>query len=258
MQSGRFDAFTYQSDDEAIRLWSKIPRDTDVLVTHTPPYGHLDCKIRRQEERSREGSSQQEEKEEQQGRKGCKILDRILGRNVRPLLAVCGHVHESRGYERIRWKDHHVQPLPQYGSVIDDDEHILGPELFTFHGIDLPPPGSKRQSLVDLTGRRGRHQQGEREVEELEALDNYGFSFSSRNVLTSSSTSESSCRLLRDDEDINAGGCDADRDQAIQSRRRESCIVNAAIMATSWPYKGGKSFHSAIIVDVFLPVWTQS
>ena len=37
--------------------------------------------------------------------------------------------------------------------------------------------------------------------------------------------------------------------------RRETCIVNAAIVASSYPHSGGKKFNKPIVVDVDLPVW---
>src|SRR5262249_38411941 len=64
-------------------LWSHIPLDTDVVVTHTPPRGLVDTLA--------SGKAV-----------GCQALTLALSR-VRPRLAVCGHVHESRGAERVRW-----------------------------------------------------------------------------------------------------------------------------------------------------------
>ena len=38
--------------------------------------------------------------------------------------------------------------------------------------------------------------------------------------------------------------------------RRETCVVNAAIMTSSWPHgAGGKKFNKPIVVDIDLPVW---
>lgn len=78
-------AFNFPPDDEgnmARLTWSKIPIDTDVLITHGPPRG---------------------------------ILDRIPGRNVnvgcpdllqrvqavRPLIHAFGHIHVANGIEKI-------------------------------------------------------------------------------------------------------------------------------------------------------------
>lgn len=69
--------------DEADALWERIPLDADIVVTHTPPKYHLD------ERKDRRAV-------------GCEALRRALWR-VRPRIAICGHVHESRGAELVRW-----------------------------------------------------------------------------------------------------------------------------------------------------------
>ena len=35
-------AFTYDTEEELEAKWSMIPEDTDILITHSPPYGILD------------------------------------------------------------------------------------------------------------------------------------------------------------------------------------------------------------------------
>lgn len=220
-------AFGYDSAD-ARALWSQIPHDTDIVVTHTPPYSHCD--------RNADGHPV-----------GCKVLRMALG-TVKPLLAVCGHVHESRGYERIRWGS----SSPGNGS-----QHPL--KLQTTPGT-LPPMGSKKQNLIDLTGKKG------------EGLDNDGFAI--RNVpdflsslespsqsiliLPSASSQSSSPPDNKDEVQDRQNGCiNNPMQQEIQSRRRETCLVNAAIVATSWPFKGGKRFNAPIVVDLNLPVWGE-
>lgn len=37
--------------------------------------------------------------------------------------------------------------------------------------------------------------------------------------------------------------------------RRETCVVNCAITATSWPHAGGRRFNKPIVFDLDLPVW---
>ena len=41
--------------------------------------------------------------------------------------------------------------------------------------------------------------------------------------------------------------------------RKETCIVNAAIMASSWPYKvnAGRKYNKPIVIDIDLPVWKK-
>jgi hypothetical protein len=42
--------------------------------------------------------------------------------------------------------------------------------------------------------------------------------------------------------------------------RQETCVINAAIMASSWPHKGhgGKRYNKPIVVDVDLPAWDDN
>ncbi|KAL1902751.1 hypothetical protein Sste5346_000661, partial [Sporothrix stenoceras] len=61
-------------------LWSEIPNNADIVVTHTPPQSHCDWSSTR-------GRSM-----------GCTELLGAL-RRVQPQLAVCGHVHEGWGAE---------------------------------------------------------------------------------------------------------------------------------------------------------------
>ncbi|TKA68926.1 hypothetical protein B0A55_08467 [Friedmanniomyces simplex] len=97
-------------------LWNAIPAETDILVTHTPPAGHCDT------------SSHWVEG-------GCPALSKALER-VKPLLHVCGHCHEGRGAEIVRWGE--------------------GPGAVARAIRKWEDPGArnKKQSLLDLTGSR--------------------------------------------------------------------------------------------------------
>jgi Icc-related predicted phosphoesterase len=59
-------------------VWSKIPDDVDILITHTPPYGILDI--------SRSGTNA-----------GCEVLRDRLQRLPSCRLHVFGHIHEAHG-----------------------------------------------------------------------------------------------------------------------------------------------------------------
>lgn len=218
-------AFGYDST-EATRLWDSIPLETDVVVTHTPPLSHCDQKPN--------GASV-----------GCDALRQSLSR-IRPQLAVCGHVHEGRGYERVQWRS--------AAAGADARANEADPVV---RGI-LTPSGSKKQSLVDLTGKREPR------------LDNEGFSFSGHNpqqlkagLLFPTSHLESPAAITTDptsqqtSSDASSSLIPGTRGiaPALHSLRKETCIVNAAIMATSWPHPGGKQFNAPIIVDLELPVW---
>jgi Icc-related predicted phosphoesterase len=63
---------------ELARYWSLIPRDTDVLVTHGPPYGILDLPFGKGEPA------------------GCELLLKRV-QEVEPRVHVFGHIHGSYG-----------------------------------------------------------------------------------------------------------------------------------------------------------------
>lgn len=63
---------------ETRRCWSKIPKDTDILLTHNPPYTILD--------RSSGGAQL-----------GCRDLFDIVTTSIKPKLHLFGHVHAGYG-----------------------------------------------------------------------------------------------------------------------------------------------------------------
>ncbi|CAF2872555.1 unnamed protein product [Rotaria sp. Silwood2] len=64
--------------DEICRQWSKIPIDTDILLTHGPPYSILDKSTRT-------------------SHLGCKVLLNSVSNIIKPKLHVFGHVHGGYG-----------------------------------------------------------------------------------------------------------------------------------------------------------------
>nr|OQO22482.1 hypothetical protein B0A51_10114 [Rachicladosporium sp. CCFEE 5018] len=105
--------------EEAEELWSAVPDDVDMLITHTPSSLGLD-----------------ESKHWTQG--GCEVLARRV-REIRPRLHVFGHCHEGRGAEVVHWEE----------SAEDGDHRRTK--------WRDPGAGNKKQSLFDLTGTRGGH-----------------------------------------------------------------------------------------------------
>lgn len=202
-------AFSYDAPSDPFKyadltsLWEQIPLDTDIVVTHTPPRSHRD------ETDERRAS-------------GCEALRQALWR-VRPSLAVCGHVHEGRGAERVVWDltsrnvryaEKHVTPWQDPGAG----------------------QGSKKASVVDLTGRRAA------------SLANDG---------SPSATSPTARKTLRGPlglgGDTSSARCDG---EALAGRmgRLETCVVNAAITKGRYPHVGGKMLNKPIVVDLNLPV----
>lgn len=209
-----------RGEKTAEHLWSAIPLDSDIVVTHTPPYHHCDEFVTKRRAM------------------GCEDLRRALWR-VRPRLAVCGHVHEGRGVERVRWDimGNTKAPYAELGVARWEDPSAA--------------QGSKKLSLVNLTARGGWEG----------ALDNDG-----SHPVHRVSSEEQPCHV---DDGVGVvpgfstrgiGGnpetsmrCDRN---ALCGRmgRRETCVANCAIAATSWPHVGGKRFNKPIVVDLDLPI----
>lgn len=74
-------AFAKERGEEIRAYWDMIPEDTDVLLTHGPPYGVGD-----------ETSTPQEGEDPH---RGCKDLLEVV-QNVKPFIHSFGHIHEGR------------------------------------------------------------------------------------------------------------------------------------------------------------------
>lgn len=212
---------------ELTSAWDDVPLDADVVVTHTPMRTHCD------ETSSRRAA-------------GCEALRRQMWR-VRPRLAVCGHVHEGRGAERVSWDLSSRNVGHAEGSVATWND---------------PGQGNNKLSLVDLTGRR---------APSLANDGSHPASSSSSSSLSSSAAADgvNSTSGVSGPGDaqlhgtIGLGGdpsassrCDG---EALSGRmgRRETCVINAAIMAVSYPHIGGKKLNKPIVVDLDLPIWDE-
>lgn len=212
------------------RLWDDIPLDADVVVTHTPARTHLD------------------ERHDERRARGCEALRRQLWR-VRPRLAVCGHVHDGRGAERVTWDLH--------------SRNAAFAERAVTPWTDPGGGSTGRLALVDLTGRR----------EPTLANDGSHVTRTVSNTTTTTPPPPVTMATSSDDDTLVAAqacsstlglGCDAaDPDsprcdsEALSGRmrREETCFVNAAVMKSRYPHVGGKQFYRPIVVDVDLPVW---
>lgn len=73
-------AFNRHRGAEIRSVWSRIPSGIDILMTHGPAMGQCDLTSRGV-------------------RAGCEELAARI-RQVKPLLHVCGHIHEARGVSR--------------------------------------------------------------------------------------------------------------------------------------------------------------
>jgi len=71
--------FNAKRGEEIMKIWDKIPDDTEILITHGPPYGIMDDDVMVGE------------------RIGCHDLLKVVKERVKPLVHVFGHVHEGHG-----------------------------------------------------------------------------------------------------------------------------------------------------------------
>ncbi|KAK3359910.1 hypothetical protein B0T25DRAFT_114304 [Lasiosphaeria hispida] len=245
-------AFGYDRPDATMgtpgtKLWDAIPPNTDILITHTPPYTHCD-----------RGPLTDVSL-------GCEILQKTLWR-VRPRLHICGHIHPGRGAERVRW---------------GTDK----PENTNTTRWEDPAPDSKssKMSLVDLTARNGNqpldfqrsaryelHAPGSHPIPDTASDPARGSPCCSPTPQPEESQpSDPDDRVSRDSSSgasspssaTPAAGANLATDALGPAAdegwmgRGETCIVNCAIMATNWPHKGGKKLNKPIVVDLDLPVW---
>ena len=79
--------------------WAKIPKDVDILITHSPPFGTLDYVNGRNE--------------------GCEALANRL-KELSPKVHIFGHIHES------------------YGEEIKNNIHYINCAMLNYHKFNAP------------------------------------------------------------------------------------------------------------------------
>jgi hypothetical protein len=252
-------AFGY-TPEEATQLWDKIPLDSDVVVCHTPPKFHCD-------ERSDRRAV------------GCETLRCMLWR-VRPRLVICGHVHEGRGAEVIKWdlgmsnikyKEAGVREWVDPGK---DNKKMSFINLTAKGATPLANDGSYGSDICKISESNGSVDAKNVKLVENGKTQPSSVSFLQSNAVgTPAITSIDGRPSIREGlshvaigsstpATLGQGGLPSSNrcDLAALSGelgRKETCVVNAAIMASSYPHKGsgGKKFNKPIVVDIDLPVW---
>lgn len=255
-------AFGYQHE-KASALWDQIPLDTDIVVTHTPPKYHCD-------------------ESKHRGAAGCEYLRQTLWR-VRPQLVICGHVHEGRGAERIIWDL--GAPNIKYkeemtGYWIDSESQSKKQSLINLTAKGPAPLRSHRpidRTTIsnplkdDSTGSavpqspvlwKQKHPVAlEPEDDDahvgIDVAHSLLFPLKDMEKAPLVNLTEGQGPTTRGRGGIPPSGrCDI---EALADRldRRETCIINAAIMASSWPHRGvnGRKYNKPIVVDIDLPTW---
>lgn len=103
-------AFTYDTEAELEEKWNLIPNDTDILVTHSPPYLGMDTIYDFRNQKCMNVGSKS-------------LFDKIL--NVKPLLHVFGHIHENGGQkENNRQCRHDRGDFSDKGTISVNASHV--------------------------------------------------------------------------------------------------------------------------------------
>ena len=174
-------------------------------------------------------------------------------------MAICGHVHEGRGAEIVLWDIE--TPNTRYKEALI--------EYWTDPNID-----TKKQSLIDLSAKssiplENTGSWGDEEIpcvpievlaKDLDSTSLRRWRYKKRPAFTLQTLDDghgsSYYEGIRGHGGIPPSGrCDMEV-LAGRMGRKETCIINAAIMASSWPYKSNdqRRNNKPIVVDIDLPV----
>ena len=86
---------------ELKEIWNTIPSDTDIVITHSPPFGILDQCIN--------GVSV-----------GCPALRDKL-KSIKPKYHICGHIHEAHGIYQDEYTTYiNASVLNEYYKMVND------------------------------------------------------------------------------------------------------------------------------------------
>ena len=211
--------FGYTAED-AVRLWDKIPLDTDIVVAHTPAKYHLD-------------------ESPDVGAVGCTQLREALWR-VRPKLFVCGHIHEGRGVQVVEWDldSPNVKYKERSVRVISDE---TGASKKHFR-VDLSSKSAQRLrndgSPGDLVPCLARQKlRGTKIANDGARLDT---------KLSTSGQGGPSSTMCVDQEALLG-----------REGRLQTCVVNASYVPVrnlSRSHRAGRSFNKPVVVDMDFPL----
>lgn len=96
------DLWGFQSRNAPLDYWDRIPEDTDVLISHGPPFGAAD---QIDPGNTTDLSSRPKAASVGSAHLGCKRFASVLSDFASPLTIICGHIHGSYGKHFL---DHHT------------------------------------------------------------------------------------------------------------------------------------------------------
>ncbi|EXJ81229.1 hypothetical protein A1O3_07519 [Capronia epimyces CBS 606.96] len=251
-------AFGYEPE-HASQLWDKIPLDTEIIVAHTPAKFHRD-------ESSTRGAA------------GCERLRQTLWR-VRPRLFVCGHVHEAYGVEAVTWdlslshvkfKEkavrywHDAHPESKKQFTVDLSSRVKSVVLqndgSTGNLVSTTQIVNSQRAEVDGTADKDIAPEAEHNEGLLPAIPALprppfpDFEKAERHITSTVEPTELRQSETHGNQGPTSNGLSDQEAIANCGGRLETCIVNAAFMASNWPHNAGKKFHKPIVIDLDLPV----
>ncbi len=100
--SSQFGNWAFMEHLEELKpIWDKIPSDTDIIITHSPPFGINDQCVN--------GISV-----------GCPALRDKL-KEIKPKYHICGHIHESRGVYQDKYTTYiNASLLDEYYNMVNE------------------------------------------------------------------------------------------------------------------------------------------
>lgn len=89
------------SRDRLKMKWKKIPRDTDILISHLPPYGVMDLAWVGERRAKKDPCALCHRVHTAHNHWGCENLLSTVLKEVRPKVHLFGHVHDAPGHQVI-------------------------------------------------------------------------------------------------------------------------------------------------------------
>ena len=113
--------FMKHTPDELRQVWDLIPEDTNILITHGPPYGVLDyVKYSSRGDHLRHA--------------GCYELTKAIDR-IKPGLHVFGHIHEQGG-QHLVYKHTGPNTLCINAAIMNEHYEPVNKPIRVFYGIN--------------------------------------------------------------------------------------------------------------------------
>jgi len=181
---------------------------------------------------------------------------------------VCGHVHEGRGAEKVKWK----LDLP-YAPFLEEKTTSTSEAPLANDGARS---GAACANQVSFSGET-RHDDKKEAAADDDDDDDFATSFTHTVIATPSNASlpsrldarseraTSHANVQPNSPDSSSVGVQEHFSRLHQQNvaalsgrygRQETCIVNASIMAQSWG-RGPKRLNKPVVVDMDMPAWKE-